>query len=84
MTSRNGERAASRKATRSELRLATHSENRRDPAKTQPADDRSFEREARRCAVLALGLGGGLSFQQVALSRFYATRAAALTQGGAV
>ncbi len=84
MTSRNGERATSRKVTRSEMRLATPSENSRNPTTTQQADGRSFEREARRRAVLALGLGGVLSFQQVALSRFYATRAAALNLGGAV
>lgn len=48
----------------------------------QLTEAREHELEARRCALRALSLGGGLAVQQVALSRFYAERAASLIAGG--
>lgn len=49
----------------------------------QLTEGREHELEARRCALRALSLGGGLALQQVALSRFYAQRAASLIAGDA-
>lgn len=46
-------------------------------------EGREHEREARRYALAALGLAGGLALQHAALSRFYAGRAASLIAGDA-
>lgn len=78
----NGEGAAFRKATPSELRLATQDKISADGARTQAdGEARRCEGLARNCALAALGLRGSLAFQQASLSRHYAARSVALATG---
>lgn len=78
----NGEGAASREATPSELRLATHLEDSVMSSALQPtAEARQCEGIARRHALAAMCLGGALAFQQAALGSHYARRAVSLMVG---
>lgn len=52
------------------------------PTTQRQSEARQYEAEAQYAARAALQLGGGMSLQQVALSRFYASRCIALMIGG--
>lgn len=80
----NGEGAVSRKTTPSIALLGgcEHPEATENALRRQD-EARRCEGIARRHALAALGLAGGLALQHVALSRFYAGRAASLIAGGA-
>lgn len=78
----NGERAASGKATPSDLRLATQAnDNRKAPRLQDHAEAERCEGLALLAAKAALGLNGGLAFQQASLARHYAGRAVSLMTG---
>lgn len=78
----NGEGATSGKATPSELRLATQAnDNRKAPRLQDHAEAERCEGLALLAAKAALGLNGGLAFQQASLARHYAGRALSLMTG---
>lgn len=78
----NGEEAASAKAAPSQMRVATPHQATENALPRQD-EARRCEGIARRHALAALLLGGGLALQEAALSTHYARRSATLMTEGA-